>query len=45
MKKLCAVFAAMLVALLSCATVFAAGINSAEQSILDKLNTTVVMQG
>ncbi|MDY3861133.1 MAG: hypothetical protein SOZ45_01045 [Ruminococcus sp.] len=45
MKKLCAVFTAMLVALLSCATVFAAGINSAEQSILDKLNTTVVMQG
>ncbi len=45
LKVLSAGFFAALVAVSASATVFAAGINDAEQSILDELHTTVTMAG
>ena len=45
MKKLSAIFVALLLVAATAITAFAAGINSSEQAVLDKLNGTVTMQG
>lgn len=45
MKKLSAIFVALLLVAATAVTAFAAGINSSEQAVLDKLNGTVTMQG
>ena len=45
MKKLSAIFVALLLVAATAITAFAAGINSSEQAVLDKLNVTVTMQG
>lgn len=45
MKKLTAVLVAILIIALSSVTAFAAGINSAEQRVLDVLNSSVTMKG
>lgn len=45
MKKFTAAFTAVLLVIASAITVFAAGINTNEQAILDELKTTVSMQG
>ena len=44
MKKLSAIFVALLLVAATAVTAFAAGINSSEQAVLDKLNGTVTMQ-
>lgn len=45
MKKIFAAAAAMVIAVLSCTSVFAAGINSAEQSVLANMRTPANMAG
>lgn len=45
MKKFTAIFIAAVLMVFSSITVFAAGINSAEQAVLDELNSSVTMQG
>lgn len=45
MKKLSAIFVALLLVAATAVTAFAAGINSSEQAVLDELNGTVTMQG
>lgn len=45
MKKLTVAFTAVLLVVMSAVSVFAAGINTNEQAILDELGTTVSMQG
>lgn len=45
LKVVSATFLAAAVAVTASSAAFAAGINSAEQSILDELNTSVTMQG
>lgn len=45
MKKLSAIFVALLLVAATAVTAFAAGINSSEQAVLNKLNGTVTMQG
>lgn len=45
MKKTLAAVAALFIAAISSATVFASGINSNEQAVLDELKTGVMMQG
>lgn len=45
MKKISAIFVALLLVAATAVTAFAAGINSSEQAVLDKLNGTVTMQG
>ena len=45
MKKISAIFVALLLVAATAVTAFAAGINSSEQAVLNKLNGTVTMQG
>ena len=45
MKKLSAILVALVLVAATAVTAFAAGINSSEQAVLDKLNGTVTMQG
>ena len=45
MKRLLALFAALIIFSVSCFPVFAAGINSAEQSVLGNMNTPADMNG
>ena len=45
MKKLSAILVALILVAATAVTAFAAGINSSEQAVLDKLNSTVTMQG
>ncbi|MGN0450355.1 MAG: hypothetical protein ACI4G0_08395 [Ruminococcus sp.] len=45
MKKLSAILVALLLVAATAVTAFAAGINSSEQAVLDKLNGTVNMKG
>ena len=45
MKKLSAILIALVLVAATAVTAFAAGINSSEQAVLDKLNGTVTMQG
>lgn len=45
MKKLCAVFLAVFLVIFSCCSVFAAGINAAEQSVLNNMRTPANMNG
>lgn len=45
MKKLSAILVALILVAATAVTAFAAGINSSEQAVLDKLNGTVNMQG
>ena len=45
MKKLSAILVALVLVAATAVTAFAAGINSSEQAVLDKLSSTVTMQG
>lgn len=45
MKKVIALLAVVLIAALSCTSVFAAGLNSSEQSVLNNLRTPANMKG
>ena len=45
MKKLSAIFVALLLVAVSAVSAFAAGINDNEQKVLDELKTSVKMQG
>ena len=45
MKKLSAIFVALLLVAATAVTAFAAGINSSEQAVLDELKTSVAMKG
>lgn len=45
MKKFISIAVAMLIVAMTAMTAFAAGINSAEQKVLDELNSTVSMNG
>ena len=45
MKKITAVFAAAVIICLSCVSVFAAGLNASEQSVLANMNTPANMNG
>ena len=45
MKKLSAIFVALLLVAATAITAFAAGINSSEQAVLDELKTSVAMKG
>ena len=45
MQKLIAFLAALIIVSVSCVSVFAAGINSAEQSVLGNMNTPAYMNG
>ncbi len=45
MKKLSAIVLALIIVASTAVTAFAAGINSAEQAVIDELNTTVTMTG
>lgn len=45
MKKLSAIFVALLLIAATAITAFAAGINSSEQAVLDELKTSVAMNG
>lgn len=45
MKKIAAILIAVVLAAASAVTVFAAGINSNEQAVLDELGTSITMQG
>ena len=44
MKKLSAIFIALVLAATTAVTAFAAGINSNEQAVLDELKTSVTMK-
>lgn len=45
MKKLSAIFVALILVAATAVTAFAAGINSSEQAVLDELKTSVAMKG
>lgn len=45
MKKMTAILVALMLAAMTAVTAFAAGINAAEQAVLDELSTSVTMQG
>ena len=45
MKKISAIFVALMLVALTAVTAFAAGINSSEQAVLDALNQTITLKG